>query len=63
MIIRTIQLTNSLDIEFKDFINLSKKSTPKGTPFSKLLILHLHQIFFKFQKEYFRKNIKTNHQI
>ena len=53
--LQQIALINSSDIEFKDFMNL-KNALQNHIRFELLMVL-----FFMFQKESVRKNIKTNH--
>ena len=47
------------DIDFEDFINLYKKYNAK--PYSSLVNDTSTRKSFTFQKQFFTKNIKTNH--
>ena len=55
-------VNHSSDIDFKDFMNLCKKCTT--SPYFFLVIQSYSSIKYSFtiEKEYFRKNIKTNHE-
>ena len=58
--LQQIAYNHSSDIDFKDFMNLYRKCTAKIYSF---LVMHASCIrqSFTFQRESFRKNIKTTH--
>ena len=60
--LQQIAFNHSSDIDFKDVMNLYKKCTPKPYCFSVIdATLALDNQSFMFQKESFKKKVKTNH--
>ena len=59
--LQQIAFNHSSDIDFKDFMNLYKKCKYSFLVIDTTLALDKTQDSFTCQKEFFKKNIKTNH--